>query len=379
MATPKHPSLPARLKKTLQEVLSVPTGPFMENFLIDAITARLKKLAPRIAVKRDRFDNLLIQYREAPRKPAAFAFQAHLDHPGFRYREQTSSKGGIAEVLGGMSPNIVGGKIRFYSTARASGVSAKILECFSEPDASVPFSAKRVMVRISHRGPVAEGTLGMWDYPALKETRGFLKGRAFDDNLSVATLIFLLEDCARKKVASNFDVLLTRAEEVGFIGCLATLEHKTFKLPKLIVNLEMPRANNHIEIGNGVVVRVGDANLNYDVLLTASLQLLASQLSEKSPSFKFQRRLGFTGGTEVAPFILAGYSAGALCVPVEHAHNRDDQGRPQPERVAVSDLLSFLEMITALAVTAPDLKAPRALLLKRFEQYLKSSEARLLK
>ena len=66
--------------KILEDVLSLPTTSFHEQFIQEYVLHFLKKL--ELDIKTDVFGNILVHYEKGnTEKPVVFT--AHMDHPGF--------------------------------------------------------------------------------------------------------------------------------------------------------------------------------------------------------------------------------------------------------------------------------------------------------
>lgn len=343
----------AQLRETLREILSVPTAPYQERWLRERIVARYQDAAT-VRSEVDQWGNLHLSYRPNPRSRARakFALHAHLDHPGFCYQKEVGKgkgKGG-AEILGGVAPRLVGGKIRFFPAPKHRGILATIKKVNTDEKGGRT-------VKLKHKKDIPDGCLGMWDFPALAIKKKFLEGRGFDDNLGVAILVAILDDAVREECPTAFEVLLTCAEEVGLVGAMALLQSESFKLPATILTLEMPGARGELVPGDGVIVRTGDSLTVYDPDLVLHLRNLASALQKEDPTFRFQRRLGTGGATEVTSFSLFGYQGAALCLPVINGHNINAAGCPAPERVHLGDLLSLVALLKTFIVTPLTLRS----------------------
>ncbi len=347
---------PGLLLKTLREILAVPTVPFGEQWLAASVVRRFRRRRS-VRTEVDALGNVCLRYRPPGRRVAKFAFQAHLDHPGFRCRRSLPC-GGEIEVLGHVPAKIKRGKLRFFTAPGAPGIPATI----SRDEKS---DGRRVL-QVKAAEPIPAGSVGMWDFPPLRRDGDYIEGRGFDDNLGVAILVYLLEEAARRRFRQPFDVLFTRAEETGCVGAMEMLRLKTLRLPPHIITLEMPGARGEIVAGDGVIVRVGDRFSVFDPVLSLYLYALAWNCGQDDPGFSYQRRLVGGGGTEVTPFSLHGYQASALCLATINQHNRGPRERPAPERVHLGDLLSLL---TLLRVMIAEPFAP-AKVKRRLRQFL---------
>jgi hypothetical protein len=131
-------------------------------------------------------------------------------------------------------------------------------------------------------------------------------------------------------------VLLTRAEEVGFIGAIAAC--KSGIIPKLsrLVTLENSRSFAESPIGGGPIVRVGDRTSSFDPDLTYQISKIAEALGQEDPLFKWQRKLMPGGTCEASAFQCYGYRAACICLPLGNYHNMGglDDSAPPAGKVA---------------------------------------------
>jgi putative aminopeptidase FrvX len=333
----------ATLQKTCEAVLSVPTASFHESWLKDFLEQRLSRLRG-VRLRSDEFGNLHIRYRGQAGRKATLCFQAHMDHPGFVITGKAANGNLRCRAFGGIPQNILGEKLRFFTSPDDSGTLTHIL---SKPQKT----AQKMTIEVAAKPGLEKGAVGMWNFPAFRRKGQWVEGRAFDDTLSVALLVFLLEKAAREKWRQSFDVLFTTAEEVAYVGSWHLLQRRQTALPQTIITLEVPRAYGELRSGDGVMLRAGDKNINFDPYLLLALESRAKHLSRTLPGFRAQRRLGLLGGTEVTLFQLHGYRAGALCVAVQNGHNADlsKNGRPAPERAHITDVLSLLHLVEDIA------------------------------
>ena len=66
----------------------------------------------------------------------------------------------------------------------------------------------------------------------------------------------------------HFGVLLTRAEEVGFVGAIHAAKAGTVPGERRLLSIEASRASTEAPVGCGPVVRVGDASTVFDQEMT---------------------------------------------------------------------------------------------------------------
>jgi endoglucanase len=219
-------------------------------------------------------------------------------------------------------------------------------------------------VRLDARGTVPAGAWGVWELPDFRRSRrdpDLLETRAADDLAGVAGILAVLEVVDRIDPARRVDVrgLLTRAEEVGFVGAIAAA--RSGRLPKgaRIVAIEASKALPHAPQGAGPILRVGDRTSIFDDGLTRWLGRVATDLAgPKGNRFAFQRRLMDGGTCESTAYQLYGYRCAALCVPLGNYHNMSERGRIEVESVRLSDLVGLVRFFEGMIQRDAD--CPRA-------------------
>ncbi len=155
--------------------------------------------------------------------------------------------------------------------------------------------------------------------------------------------------------AQPFLGLLTRAEEVGFIGAIAHLELgwlASARRPLLCVSLETSRTLPGAEIGKGPVVRLGD---RFTVFEPGALRVF-TELADKILPGRHQRRIMDGGSCEASAATVFGLPSIGISVPLGNYHNQCFEGGPDsrgalgpaPEFVHLSDVEGLLELCRAI-------------------------------
>jgi endoglucanase len=161
----------------------------------------------------------------------------------------------------------------------------------------------------------------------------------------------MLDQLRRKPPPSPVAVLLTRAEEEGFIGAIAasrdgTLLRKSDRLIAIECSAEQPFA----PIGGGCVVRVGDRTSVFDSAVTYFLTRTAEAVAKRDKAFKHQRALMPGGTCEATVYDLYGYTAASVCVPLGNYHNMDKRRRRlAAEYIDLNDWRSMVKLFVAVA------------------------------
>jgi endoglucanase len=226
----------------------------------------------------------------------------------------------------------------------------------------------------------AVGDVGVWDLPRAEVKDGNFHTLACDDLAAVAAAFaafdVLREIAAKGELKQDVRVLLTRAEEIGFIGAIAAVKHGTIPAEARVIALENSRAFAESPIGGGPIVRVGDRLSVFSPTLTDAIAARAEQVAgapstvtaaqkvSALPAWKWQRKLMAGGACEASVFFHSGLEATCVCLPLGNYHNMGDLAavqagtnttRPMIERefIGVSDYEGLVDLLVACGVHLP--------------------------
>lgn len=293
----------------------------------------------------DPVGNLVLGTSNPARRPPLWV-TAHLDHPGFVVTGPPDPDGAVSvEFRGGVGR-------RYFDDADVTFF----------PDGGAPVDGR--LMRFDHDtgtgrarpdGLVPLGTLGRWSFDPgdLGVADGLLRAPACDDLAGVAAALSLLDRARSDPDLGHVTVLLTRAEEIGFVGALGAVAAGTVPATARIVCLETSRAFDWAPIGAGPVVRVGDRVSVFSPGLTGRLSAIADDLDRPT-----QRKLMDGGACEATAFAANGYEATCLCLPLGNYHNQGDLdavergegvARPAPEVIALDDHEGLIDLLAAAA------------------------------
>ena len=131
--------------------------------------------------------------------------------------------------------------------------------------------------------------------------------------------------CRSKPPKSPVAVLLTRAEEEGFIGAIAaSLQPALLRKSDRLIAIESSAAQSYAPQGKGAIIRVGDRTSIFNSGLTAtSSRTWPTALAKKDKSFRFQRALMPGGTCEATVYDVYGFTAASICVALGNYHNMD--------------------------------------------------------
>ena len=344
-------------RRWLLELTAIPTAAGREQRVIEWVRRWVRRRR-RLSVRRDAAGNLIIR-RRGRRAGRPIFLTAHLDHPAFVVRRLIDERTIELEFRGGVQdPYFKGASIEIPDAdgsprpQRPSRVTITRLV-----PAARPF--KRVIGRLEGRGRKPRpGDVGRWALrgrgarPTI--TNGRLYAPACDDLAGVAAALSALDVLGHRRGGAHVGVLLTRAEEVGFVGAAAACKHRSVPRSARLVCLETSRSYADSPIGAGPILRVGDRLSVFSPQLTNRLSLLLAEYCKRRPRFKAQRKLMPGGVCEASTFSAYGYEASCVCLPLGNYHNMVDidgvaagkrPARVGPEHISLEDYHGMIELL----------------------------------
>src|SRR5712691_3773149 len=112
----------------------------------------------------------------------------------------------------------------------------------------------------------------VWELEDFAVQHGRIRGRACDDLIGVAAILATLIDLKKSAARVNVIGVISRAEEIGFLGALtAAAAPKLLPKNSLIISLETSREIPPVRMGQGVIIRVGDRTSIFDSAATRFL------------------------------------------------------------------------------------------------------------
>lgn len=353
--------------KILHELCSTPTAPFAEKKVIDYVKAFAAKRR-RLRLARDRWGNLLLELRGRGRGPR-WVFAAHMDHPGFVAERRVDRNTLEARFHGGvLSEYVNGAKVRFFTD---DGEFAGRVTDVASTDSARSNYPNRAIIRI--KGDIPPGTPGMFDQGVGRVKGGRFYSRVCDDLAGAAAALTMLDELHRRPPQATVCVLLTRAEEEGFIGAIgAATEPKLLRKTDRIIAIECSAQQPYAPQGKGCIIRIGDRSSIFNSDLSFFMTHQAEQLQKKDPSFRFQRALMPGGTCEATVYDIYGFVAGSICVALGNYHNMDrEKQKIAPEYVDVNDWKHMVQLFLHLARNGhtyePGHKLLKQRVKKRFE------------
>ena len=332
--------------RILERLGQQPAVAFMEG----RVSAEILDMASRAGLpsQADSFGNLWVTY-DGPRSGDAdlpdIAFIAHMDHPGFEVVEQVG-QGYVARALGGVPPASLSPSAELHVvTAEDEHVRAVVVEQHGADE------ERSVILELGEARRLDLPALAVLDLPSFLPAEGRVHMRAADDLAGCATILAAMARMAIDPEQATGDVgrvhgIFTRAEEVGLVG--ARLLAEAGSLPKdcIVVSLEASRSLPGALIGDGPVIRVGDATFTFEAGAESVLNRAREQMQEKLPGFRCQRQLMSGGTCEASAFIYHGYRATGIALPLGNYHNATEDGGIGPEYIDIGDLERAVELVT---------------------------------
>ncbi len=362
----------------LKSLCAVPTAPFHENAVvlyIESFVARRK----RLRLTRDHSGNLLIELPGRAKKQPRLVFVAHMDHPGLSSRKMIDNKMLDADFRGGVLAEFLPGTpVRFFvpgaRTNRPIEISGRVLKVTKTSPRGM---AERCNVRVD--APVPVNCPGMFDLTTGRQAKGKFHCRVCDDLAGAASALTMLDRLHRKPPASTVAVLLTRAEEVGFIGALAAvLRPRLLRKSDRIISIETSAEQAYAQQGNGVILRVGDRTSIFNSAFMFFINSVAEELQKRDRGFKFQRSLMPGGSCEATVFDAFGYTTGAVCVPLGNYHNMDKKRRKiAAEYIDIHDLNCMVKLFVELVNRSGDFKLGHLALKRRLRKLFARESGKL--
>ncbi|HEV2296140.1 MAG TPA: M20/M25/M40 family metallo-hydrolase [Tepidisphaeraceae bacterium] len=353
--------------KLLHEICSLPTAPFAEDRVVEYVERFARQR--RLKLSRDEFGNLLIELAGSRSRAPRWVFAAHMDHPGFVATRMRGDGRTLEAAFRGwvLADYVKGAKVRFFDGDReVTGVVQAVKVAKERP---VPES---VTVKVA--GPVAPGSPGMFDQGEARTKGKRFYSRAIDDLAGAAAALQMLDALRKKPPASPVAVLLTRAEEEGFIGAIAaSLKPKLLRKTDRIIAIETSAMQPCAPQGAGAIIRVGDKTSIFNSQLTYFLTQQAEALAKRDKSFRYQRALMPGGTCEATVYDVYGFTAASICIALGNYHNMDRaKKRIGPEYIDLTDWRNMVKLFVQIArnghTLEPGHRALRTRVEKRYQK-----------
>ena len=352
--------------RLLTELLAQPTAPFREGHVVRFVTQVLERAhVPHFL---DPIGNIVVGCADArayrrrlrtAREPLRL-FIAHMDHPGFHgVRWRAPDRLTIRWHGGSPVKHLIGSRV-WLADAEGYVGHGRLHDVRLHPAGHSIATADVLLGRGTHAAarPAAALYGGFAFRAPVWHAGRRLYTKAADDLVGVYAVLRTALDVfrARRGADRPFLGLLTRAEEVGFVGAIGHFElgWLTHKDPVVCVSLETSRTLPNALVGRGPVVRLGDRRTVFDPGGTH----LMSELARTTLPDRHQRRIMDGGTCEATAAIAYGLRAIGLSIPLGNYHNQGFEGGPDcrkshgpaPEFVHLDDI----DGLTALCRASVD-------------------------
>ncbi len=335
----------------LEQLTALPSVAGREEAVIDWVRRWVVRRAD-LKVVSDASGNLVITRKGRSRRPPVW-ITAHMDHPGFVLTEKLPGGRFAYEFRGGVLDAYFGGAaVHIFGAGGRHGARIETIERSGRQRTGI--------LRTSGSG-CEVGDIGRWAFTTrqLGIRGGHLYAPACDDLAGVSAALEALDRLRKVDAAAHVGVLLTRAEEVGFIGAIAAANTGTIREGTRLICVEMSRSFADSPIGGGPVVRVGDASSVFSPRLTEVMTHVAEELTRRKPGFRFQRKLMPGGSCEATAFGAYGYESTCLCLALGNYHNMghlsgveagERPAKVAPEIISIQDYRGLVDLLVRSVV-----------------------------
>jgi endoglucanase len=325
-------------EKWLSGLTHLPTASGLEDAVIDWARSWVGRRAD-LRLSEDQGGNLLVTQQGRRDRDPVLAV-AHMDHPAFVVTDVSGDEAAF-EFRGGV-------RAEYFDAATVEFVTgpAKRGRVVSyEP------AARSGVMRAGGTPPQA-GDIARWKFSS-RQRDGYLLAPACDDLAGCAAALAALDRARRRPDLRHFGVLLTRAEEMGFIGALHAAKTRSIPSGARILSIETSRSSADAPVGGGPVIRVGDAATVFDHDLTNRVSRAVA-----ASGIRHQRKLMAGGVCEATAFGAFGYRATGLCLPLGNYHNMGNldeveaglgKARPMLEEVSLADFHGLVDLLMVAA------------------------------
>lgn len=330
-------------EKWLAELTHLPTASGLEHAVIGWVRSWAGRRAD-LKLTEDTGGNLLITQKGRKRRAPVLAV-AHMDHPAFVITSVSGTEA-CFEFRGGVSPE-------YFENARVEFVTG---EGRAAQVVSYEPETREGVIRVSGSSP-KPGDIARWRFASRKPTAGHLLAPAHDDLAGSAAALAALDRARGRPELRHFGVLLTRAEELGFVGALHVAKTGSIPPDSRLLSIETSRASSNAPVGAGPVIRVGDAVTVFDQELTNLISRAVAQ-----QGLRHQRKLMSGGACEATAFGVHGYRATGLCLALGNYHNMGNlneveagtgEAHPMMEEISLDDFHGLVDLLL-LAAAAVD-------------------------
>lgn len=360
----------------VERIFNQPTAPFRERFVLEEMKTILTD--NKIPYFEDSVGQIIagVKTRKQLLAKTHVAFFAHTDHPGFLITEAISDKRYKAIWYGGAPFAQMEGKPVRISCQDdpAFEDGEKYLKGFirnfeaGNHREGIPFEIE-TLKPLDEKQVKQKNYFGAFNFDGFKLKHSLVHTKCADDLAGCVMALGALIDLKKQKVPAI--AVFTRAEEVGFVGCLHMIKNKVVPTNTMVVSLEASRTLPGALLGEGPVIRLGDASTLFDSNFSLYMQKLAQNLKAKNKNFKFQKRIMDGGSCEATALSQFGYKTMGLAVPLKNYHNMGAKG-PAPEIIHMDDVENGRMLLVEVAKNLKTFKNVGPDLQKRLMTNLKT-------
>ena len=296
-----------------------------------------------LGIEADRHGNLIVRLG-VPSEDPPIAFMAHMDHPGFEGLEVDGAKV-VAAPLGGVPAVSLTDRVPVQAVlkdgTRVKGITGG--KHGTDDDRLINVELETAAADLQCPLPV------VFDLTDFDFDGELVHMRALDDLAGCAAILVALERMKDEGAGGEVYGVFTRAEEVGLVGARLMAEDGVLPRETLVVSLEASRTLPGAAIGEGPVIRVGDASFTFDAEAESVLLKAREELSQKNSGFKAQRQLMSGGTCEASGFRFYGYRSTGIAFPLGNYHNAAPDGSVQAEHIHIDDFVGGVLMAVEAA------------------------------
>ena len=321
-----------------------PAVAFHENGVATAVRGALTEIG--VSWRTDGFGNIIARIAGSDGGGVSpIAFMAHMDHPGF---EIVGRDGDylIGAASGGIPAGAFEAGVPLHIVLPAGRrISAETVGKHGEE------RERQALIRLAagDSGEVPVPAAAVFDLPDFSIDEDYLVMRAADDLAGCGCILAALDRLHGEPPTGDVYGVFTRAEEVGLVGARLLAEAGTLPLDTLVVSLESSRTLPGAEIGNGPVIRAGDAGSTFNHDAESALIRAREVLTAVGNDFRCQRQLMSGGVCEASAFLAYGYRATGVAFPLGNYHNGAPDGSIAAEYIHRDDYLNGARLVTEAA------------------------------
>ena len=331
----------------LSRLGSNPATAFKEDGVVNAVKDILAEIGLQYQV--DDFGNIIAKVSGTDSTANPLAIVAHMDHPGFEITG-SNSNGYIAKAMGGVPQSSFESGVRLQvilpDGSRIKGATAGKFGDDSE---------RQVLIKLDQPQDLEPPVTAVFDLTDFELDGEHIRMRAVDDLAGCGSILAALAQLTTGDAPPG-DVygVFTRAEEVGLVGARLMAEAGTLPPETLVISAESSRTLPGAEMGEGIVIRVGDAGFTFAAEAESVLIRARETLQQREGGFKCQRQLMSGGTCEASAFAVFGYQTTGIAFPLGNYHNGAPEDRIKAEYIHLDDYLGGVELITEAARRVSD-------------------------